>query len=163
MSRETSFSVSHNFFISYKNLFNCHIHFVIIVTFLKFIFILITTWIVHTKKAKYLQKKLEINKSTKYLHKRRNLLLTKAMIPLLFFFLICQSSMGSQQARSNKCSVNRDDIGMAKTPDCYWRKLEGAVLYLFCLLYWNNMGFRGKFHPTFSSCKSETWSFLWFL
>ena len=65
----------------------------------------------------------------------------KAMILTLFYFLIWQSTKGTQQSESNRLSVNRDDTGMGKTPICYGRKVEGEMLYFFRLLCCNNLGF----------------------
>ena len=53
------------------------------------------------------------------------------MILTLFYFLIRQSTKGTQQSEGNRLSVNRDDTGMGETPTCYGRKVEGEVLSFF--------------------------------
>ena len=50
------------------------------------------------------------------------------MILTLFYFLIRQSTKGTQQPEGNRLSVNRDDTGMGKTPTYYGRKVEGKIL-----------------------------------
>ena len=62
-----------------------------------------------------------------------------AMILTLFYFLIWQSTKGTEQPEGNRLSVYRDDTGMGETPTCYGRKVEGEILKFLSLLSCKNM------------------------
>ena len=62
-----------------------------------------------------------------------------AMILTLFYFLIRQSTKGTEQPEGNRLSVYRDDTGMGETPTCYGRKVEGEILKFLSLLSCKNM------------------------
>ena len=89
----------------------------------------------------YKEKKYRKNRKLKRVHilntqkKKLTLESKTVMILTLFYFLIWQSTKGTQQLEGNRLSVNRDDTGMGETPTCYGRKVEGEVLAFFFSVY----------------------------
>ena len=84
------------------------------------------------------------------------------MILTLFYFLIRQSTKGTQQSEGNRLSVNRDDTGMGETPTCYGRKVEGEMLYFLVYFAVTTWVFT-KFYTTLWIWESESTIFVIFV
>ena len=86
------------------------------------------------------------------------------MILTLLYFLIWQSTKGTQQPEGNRLSVHRDDTGMGETPTCYGRKVEGEVFAFFFSVYFAvTTWVLTQLYTTLWIWESETTTFLWFL